>query len=708
MNGERSSAEPPLKVGRRGVPAGGVHDSARWKGGRGLPHSTTANVCLTTCIGRRRASWSAAVLCRFVFGVRKSSPREDGSVVTPKNTVASIAAWFGVWLILFIASAHVRVAAAPIYTLDGARWRGVDTKDSRSVRRTWDEMHLVAALQGLANRESPRFYVFFCSEWGIPTDRFWWEWLRGEGQWLQTAEVRPLVGVEEALEVFGDAYDGLVVYDEKVPATAALASTAAGVERCLPVRFDAGEDSLFTALVRKRQLPVRLWLVNEDGTPRFTGPSPKNAAYRWATHRWLGVGGSGAAAVGAYYLDAYWLRKPEGAGLEMNTLANHDWFVARRAFFFDLSPWADEAPVDEPGQPLGEDRATLLSILRGLHARAGGGIVKIGGFPPWPFKYTTHGGAGRHEPVPTEWEFTRLISQYDAYHEADAAGLGGMANASFFAHFPLKSSYAQPNAKPTEKDWQARGWLEPSGRVAHRFFVAHYVGDYDAPSWLYKSVPKFFQDPARGRVPLGWAFNPNLADRAPQALVYAYRHATTNDYFIAGDSGAGYLNPRGLTVRPESQLPSGLEAWTRYCETHLGRWGMTITGFMLDGSAGASTDTEFAAYRRFSPDGLGTHFERGPAMRAGVPTCPERDLPDDVGDALRVIVERARRSAGKPGFLWARSILKSPSWYAEISRRLREEHRDLPIEVVDPYSFFGLIRRSEQWNASESGGQRAH
>ena len=66
-------------------------------------------------------------------------------------------------------------------------------------------------------------------------------------------------------------------------------------------------------------------------------------------------------------------------------------------------------------------------------------------------------------------------------------------------------------------------------------------------------MPAFFPDPARGRVPLAWAFDPNLADRAPQALVYAYRHATTNDFFIAGDSGAGYLNPRALTV---GRIPS--------------------------------------------------------------------------------------------------------------------------------------------------------
>ena len=108
-----------------------------------------------------------------------------------------------------------------------------------------------------------------------------------------------------------------------------------------------------------------------------------------------------------------------------------------------------------------------------------------------------------------------------------------------------------------------------------------------APSWLYKAVAAFFSDPQRGRVPLGWAFDPNLADRVPQALAYAYRHATTNDFFIAGDSGAGYLNPRALTVRPDSKLPPALELWTEHCERYFKRWDMSITGFMLDGAGGA-------------------------------------------------------------------------------------------------------------------------
>lgn len=420
--------------------------------------------------------------------------------------------------------------------------------------------------------------------------------------------------------------------------------------------------------------------------------SAKIDAYRWARARYLKAGQC-APALAAYYLDAFWLQHPRRAGAEMHTLSNHDYFVARRAFFFDLSPWGDERPGDDPGQPLGADKQEFLAVLRALYDYAGGAIIKVGGFTPWPYKYTSHAQPpGKYDGVPTEWEFGRLISQFNGYMEADAAGLGGMANASFFAHYPLASRYLQPNPKPGLADWRARGYVTPEGKVANRLFVGHYVGDYDAPSWLYKAVPKFFQDPARGQVPLGWAFDPNLADRVPQALVYAYRNATTNDFFIAGDSGAGYLNPRALTARPVSGLPSGLDAWAQHCRRYYERWGMSITGFMLDGSGGKATEAEFQAYRPFSPDGIGTHFEPGPALHAGIPTCVERDLPDDPAKAVASILAAARGRGDAPGFFWARSILRSPSWYAQISRQLAEQHPEAGVTVVDPYTFFGLIR----------------
>lgn len=587
-----------------------------------------------------------------------------------------------------------------IYTFDARPlWRLKLAKPAHA-QKVWDTLHVLAALQGLANRAAPRLYLFYCAEFNTDTDRFWLDWFRGEDGWLKGVEIRALTSVQEAVTTFRDAFDGLVVYDSSVPATSNVASTAAGVERLLPIRFDPSPASIYTLLTDQLQLPVKLWLVNPDGSPKFTGhgklpglntPSSGSAkvdAYVWAALRWLNTRLCGPG-VAAYYLDAYWLRHPLQASRDMHTLSNHDWFIARRGFFFDLSPWGDETPVDDPTQRLGTDKRCLLAILRGLYDLANGGIVKIGGFPPWSFKYTTFAGAGRHEGVQTEWEFVRLISQFNAYAEADAAGLGAMANASFFQHYPLQSRYPQPNPKPAFAQWQARGLVTADGRPAKKLFVGLYLGDYDSPSWLYKAVPPFFQDPARGTLPLGWAFDPNLADRAPQALAYAYRHATANDFFIAGDSGAGYLNPHGLIFRPDSGLPSGLEAWQEYCRRCFEHWEMTITAFLLQGNSGGTTGPEFDACRTFSPDGIGTQG-MGPAICSGVTICPEQDLPQTAEEAARFIAEQGVNGQAK--FLWTRATLKSPAWYLEISSRLRVQYSDASIEIVDPYTFFSLLR----------------
>lgn len=590
-----------------------------------------------------------------------------------------------------------------VYTFNARPLRKLQLTKPANAKKIWDTLHVLSALQGLANRTVPRFYLFYCTEFDTDTDQFWFDWFRGEDGWLKGAKIYRLSNVSHAVMTFRDAFDGLVVYDPNVPATSNLASTAAGVERLLPVRFDPAPDSIFTLLTDRLRLPVKLWLVNPDGTSKFTGQgilpdfkiassgSAKVDAYRWAMERWLKTRLC-FPGVAAYYIDSFWLLRPQNAGPDMHTLSNHDWFIARRGFFFDLSPWGDEAPVDDPQQLPGADKSCLLDILRNLYDCADGGITKIGGFPPWPFKYTTFHRAGKHDGVPTEWEFIRLISQFNAYAEADAAGLGAMANASFFQHYPLQARYPQPNPKPTLEQWKERGLVNEDGHVAKKLFVGLYVGDYDAPSWLYKAVPAFFKDSARGIVPLGWAIDPNLADRAPQALVYAYRHATPNDFFISGDSGAGYLNPSGLVHRPDSGLPSGLNAWQEYCRRYFERWGMTISGFVLEGASGATANAEFFAYSTFSPDGLGTEYEKGPGMRTGVPICPERDLPNTAVEAARVIANHATRNRGQTDFLWARSTLKSPHWYADTSRRLREQHPDAAVEIVDPYTFFGLIR----------------
>lgn len=595
------------------------------------------------------------------------------------------------------------ICAEPIYTFDARSLHKLDNRDAANATRVWDTMHLLGALQGLANREQASFYIFCCSEFERDTDQFWFDWLRGEDGWMAGRTVIPLSSVESALNQLRTCYSGLVVYDPAVPATSDVASTIAGCDSLLPVRYDRSATSLYSTLVRMG-IPVKRWLINENGTSLFTGKgiipgtstpssgSTKVDAYRWAVYHYLKSGKCGSG-IATYYIDSAWTQHADRGAADLHTLSNHDYFIARRAFFFDLSPWGDETPNDDAGQTMGLDRAAFLAIMQGLYDRAGGHMIKVGGFPPWPFKYTAHSlPAGKHEGVPTEWEFGRLISQYNGYMEADAPGLSAMANASFFAHYPLKEHYQQPNPKPNLADWKSRGYVGDDGHLAKKLFVAHYVGDYDSPAWLYRAVPRFFSDPARGRIPLGWAFDPNLADRAPQVFAYVYRHATKNDFFITGDCGAGYLNVRALTYRPDSRLMPGLETWRRHCKEYYSRWDMSITGFILDGSAGASTATDFQVYREFSSDGMGTHYETRPKLYSGVPTCPERDLPDSIEDAAKIIAGAAGKDRTQAEFFWARSILKSPQWYSDLADALAKRHPDASVEFVDPYTFFGLIR----------------
>jgi hypothetical protein len=82
------------------------------------------------------------------------------------------------------------------------------------------------------------------------------------------------------------------------------------------------------------------------------------------------------------------------------------------------------------------------------------------------------------------------------------------------------------------------------------------------------------------------------------------------------------------------------------------------------------------------------------ALRAGVPAAGEQDLPDDNKQAAQFIARDARGSDERPVFLWRRSILKSPTWYAELSDELRQKYPQARVEVVDPYTFFGLLKLS--------------
>jgi len=403
-----------------------------------------------------------------------------------------------------------------------------------------------------------------------------------------------------------------------------------------------------------------------------------------------------------YYIDGHWLQSGWSGRPENHTLTNHDFIIANRGAFWCLNMWDDEAPVDDPTQTPGTDVRTLHALMRATIDQAGiDSMIHVAGYVPWRYKYTDvnvngWNAGGTRDGVATEWKCTEILSAYNAFLDADALDLSAMANASVFMHAPLP---AEPpaNPRPTRESLISRGILSPDGGLLPVTYRAHYVGDYDAAAWLYQNLPRLWNDPNRGQLPLAWAFNPNLADRFAFGMRWARERRTDNDFFIAGDSGAGYVNAAALSQpRIHSNLPSGWPAWEAHNQRHFQTWNIDVVGFVLDGFLPVMGPEGFDAYARFSPGGIVLHRPhpdgRTTGMHGDLPFVTTRgDLSHDPAAAARFITGDMPRT-GLPAFHQYRSILRDPTWYVRLEEELAKIEDAPPSILVDLPTLLWLVK----------------
>lgn len=568
---------------------------------------------------------------------------------------------------------------------------GMDTKQQ------YDCMKFLASLQGLLNRDKPTLFVDFIEE--NNTDRFWFSYLRLKGKMLYGYKKELIRNFGELLDTFKDfiVEHGLVMWDENVPATANVAATICGVDGYLPVRNDTSERSIYSIIVTRIGAEVKLDLSGKftgEGTiPDVNLPSSGSAkcdAYLWAVEKYLDKTNTTKMA---YVLDGVSWSPDEFYYPDLNNayVPNHDYIVSQKMFAFDLGVWDDEAPNDDPGQPLGTDLATLKTILQRQYDRTmGQEIIQISGFVPWLNKYTVYGGNGKHGEVETEWMYAEIVSAYNGVMDADAAGYCGMANASLYRLYPLKESYE--SNRPAE-----RMTYDPNKR-----YVLHYLGDYDCAPWTLRLVPQWWNDPNRNSIPMNWAFNPNLSDRIPMVFDYIYETKLANDFFISGDSGAGYLNPSLLVAdesrehsRIHSDNPTNMDTWVRHNQKYFQKFDLSIVGFLLNGNQ-PMVDEVYEAYSQFAPDGVIVSVLTGPEVKVvndvvfgTMPIYLDNNV-DSSANALKGMIE-LRASKGI-NFTAARSVICSPTYIKGVADKIHETNPE--VEFVDAYNFFDLWKQS--------------
>lgn len=594
--------------------------------------------------------------------------------------------------------------AEPIRFYDMTHLNARDLSDPSQARAAWDEAHLVAAIQGIVNRDAPRLFVRFMPQ----PDDFWWSQLTSPGEWLHGREVEKLDSMDALLQTFAARFKGLVIYNEQQWASSNLASTIAGVEDRLPLRHDNSENSLYVRVLASGlpfasdalRIPSFAGTGLIPGTETASSGSVKCDAYLWLKSHYLDTGRVSKDYL-AFYIDQYWLTAPTKSAFSNATLSNHDFFISKRALFFDLHVWDEEAPVDDPGQAPGTDARTLRTLLAGMAEHNAGAITHIGGFMPWVWKYTNEPGAGsKHGGVDTEWRYAEIISSYNGIMDADALGYSGMANASFYQHHPLEERYPQ-NPRPTLNDLKQEGLLLDDGSVSpEHAYACFYMGDYDSAAWFNYHIPLWWQDPAHGEQLCTWAFNANLDRRAPHVMHFVRKHQSPNDWFMFGDSGAGYLNPGGLVEPRESGLPSGLDAWVRHNQFYAQRYDLDITGFIIDGHSKPMGDAGMEAYRQFSRAGIvGQKLRRQGLWKDDMPYLRMRS--DIYGAPEKAGADIAGLVRGKgPEFLFIRTILQSPSWTREtMTRSVAAQPR---LKWLDPYRFFLLLKEHERRKAAET------
>ncbi|MEQ4210094.1 discoidin domain-containing protein [Actinopolymorpha sp. B9G3] len=274
---------------------------------------------------------------------------------------------------------------------------------------------------------------------------------------------------------------------------------------------------------------------------------------------------------------------------------------------------------------------------------------------------------------PGEFSSTQLCSENAVY----------VVPADWFANMSVWSgTRAEPIAQPKAK----------APRLRNKIYVTFTMSEGDNLQYNQRVLRRIWGDPARGSVPLNWGISPLLLDAAPAMLRYYQSTATPNDHFMAGPSGAGYINP---TPWPDADF----RTYTRHSGKYIEAAGLE-TVYVLNRVNGPSvwmTEHEVTAYSEdIDPAGVMFGWERCTLTKMLTDDLPQSVvmLNNNVAELKASIAEASRGWDGNSPLFLSMGVLAmamTPTDVAGVIAELGPEY-----EVVRADQYFDLIRMANR------------
>ncbi len=571
--------------------------------------------------------------------------------------------------------------------------------------QAYDIANLISTLQGLVNRDGQRLFVRFMQSNGFcsDTDSYWLNYLMQDGQFLSNKTLVTVKSPMTLLKLFSSYYNGFAAWDTEVPATVNAVATACGADDLLPVRYSSVRNSLYYYLKTSENFADKP--ITVDLGRVFTGEgkiyeteidctgSRKNDVYIWAKQKYLDTRKTNSHMM-AYHVDAYASDTVFAAYSDLQNmyLSNRDYYIANKAFFFDLSVMQFEIPDDDPDQvdyDLDEndytiDYATFKQIMYSQSSYAesvdASRPIDVGGFTPWHLKYTKYTNESASGEVACEWETVYQFSIFNAQINADAPGYTAMANASIYSKYPAKESYTQTASKTVKETL-------PSSSQQGANYIMFYMGDFDSSAWLNTAMIKIWNDGTRGTIPLCWPYSLDIAKRAPHVIDWMYSTATSNDYFVAGDNGTGYLNPEAFANAMSKDVYGDLDSWAAYNKKLYDKYDIDHTGFLITRRSMTSSDI-LKCYSKFC-SGVATNCAYEGDKVDGITITTSFDY----SSVTNLVNNFSKKSVGSPSsFSQVRFILRTPTDVLNVYKEITSsKYSEYNFKVVDPYTYYALL-----------------